>query len=1009
MAKLYPPYIEGTIPAFTGGEIIVPFSMNRAVSKYEIAGFSLRIKTVQNNTFIATINSTQYDLDAMEAYFDVNAYNKELLDKGLTESDTIKFTVGQFYKLQMAYIDKQRQIGYYSTVGVIKCTSEPEIYIEDMVFPGVNNHDHGYIGVYRQKDDTGEILKDITEKVYTYHFTVQDNKGLVVFDSGELLHNATEDTVNYQSNDYYEITDDLKIGESYYLKYSITTINGLKRSSKKYRIVQRESIAPDLDAHIEAEMNFSEGYVDINLIGHLNKEGIEEPVVGAFLLARANKKTPSDWENLKRFSLQSELATGLIFRDCTVAQGETYIYSLQQYNDSGLYSNRLLSNEVYADFEDAFLYDGKKQLKIKYNPKVSSFKNTILETKVDTIGSKHPFIFRNGKVKYKDFSISGLISYFMDEAEMFMREQDYMLQEKTTNLISPNQASERLFKLEVLDWLSNGEAKIFRSPGEGNYLVRLMNVSLTPIDTVGRMLHSFNCNAYEVADCTYENLCKFNIIKLEDLDNTRLRWATIEFCERMQNGQLSYKSGEMLIKPNDPNQTYIAKTVEFRDMFPGDYFYLNAPNPKNMTETELLPYKITIGQTGSYRIDNMQDITSIWIVPMGNKIKEPYLLDENGDYILDKMGNKQLDPTQKTVWGLGNDLGYVGSVTFSYYGNYENSFSMIANVDMLDVPSKQIIGEQWIEKTFIDDFSGEEYIEPVNNNVIVQLEDIKTNILKIFALRFEKRPIEYIYVKSPEMLAIEYTGTISGYPELALEGSYLYFDRACTEQFRVHKEDFKPYVMYQVRDAGYDYNNEHNDTHYPADENFHRGEYYYIDRDHDKYYPTLGSYIDGKTLEVIPEDLYSTTFYYNLGVDHFKQDTNLDKYYGIDLAQTEQYDMYDIEDFHDIILTSGAMVTLSYQAQILEYLLENSEPFVLEAKDNYQLQKTMYNMKIKELEQLDETSPDFEDKNNLILAQLAQMEQDINVAYQDYIETLEIAIMNYKEANAIPYEKSNVR
>jgi len=37
---------------------------------------------------------------------------------------------------------------------------------------------------------------------------------------------------------------------------------------------------------------------------------------------------------------------------------------------------------------------------------------------------------------------------------------------------------ERYFKLKVLDWLTNGEVKLFRSPGEGNYLVRILNVSM---------------------------------------------------------------------------------------------------------------------------------------------------------------------------------------------------------------------------------------------------------------------------------------------------------------------------------------------------------------------------------------------------------------------------------------------------------------------------------------------------------------------------------------------------
>jgi hypothetical protein len=34
-----------------------------------------------------------------------------------------------------------------------------------------------------------------------------------------------------------------------------------------------------------------------------------------------------------------------------------------------------------------FLFDGERQLNLKFNPQVSSFKSNILETKVDTIGS----------------------------------------------------------------------------------------------------------------------------------------------------------------------------------------------------------------------------------------------------------------------------------------------------------------------------------------------------------------------------------------------------------------------------------------------------------------------------------------------------------------------------------------------------------------------------------------------------------------------------------------------
>jgi hypothetical protein len=73
---------------------------------------------------------------------------------------------------------------------------------------------------------------------------------------------------------------------------------------------------------------------------------------------------------------------------------------------------------------------------------------------------------------------------------------------------------ERNFKLEVLEWLTNGKPKLFRSPTEGNYIVRLMNVSLSPMDQLGRMIHSFNCTAYEIAENNYNNLSKYNFVKV---------------------------------------------------------------------------------------------------------------------------------------------------------------------------------------------------------------------------------------------------------------------------------------------------------------------------------------------------------------------------------------------------------------------------------------------------------------------------------------------------------------
>jgi hypothetical protein len=55
---------------------------------------------------------------------------------------------------------------------------------------------------------------------------------------------------------------------------------------------------------------------------------------------------------------------------------------------------------------------------------MNNFKTDLLEAKIDTIGSKYPFIFRNGNVAYKEFPISGLISYLADEEGLFINNKE---------------------------------------------------------------------------------------------------------------------------------------------------------------------------------------------------------------------------------------------------------------------------------------------------------------------------------------------------------------------------------------------------------------------------------------------------------------------------------------------------------------------------------------------------------------------------------------------------------
>ena len=115
-----------------------------------------------------------------------------------------------------------------------------------------------------------------------------------------------------------------------------------------------------------------------------------------------------------------------------------------------------------------------------------------------------------------------------------------------------------MFKLSVLDWLNNGKVKLFKSPGEGNYLIRLMDTSMSPENALGRMLHNITSTAYECADCNYNNMIAYDIIRetadSETLEDTYvINWREESVNESIQaiNDYNAYIINEL---QKDPSQ-----------------------------------------------------------------------------------------------------------------------------------------------------------------------------------------------------------------------------------------------------------------------------------------------------------------------------------------------------------------------------------------------------------------------------------------------------------------------
>ena len=509
---IYAPVLE-SVPAFccdadeTTVYIKINYKHNRAVQIVNNTGIRLRIMTMNNGESLIQ-DSDKKALSIRTTVISLQNNNNSFSIP--LSSFTVPMVEGQYYKFQIAYDDDitpqrktpdanlawssvaiGRYIGKQPTFYLVGLQDDPEE--EDRAYKSAQVQ---YIGEYRHDFETLYKYKIEIEGIDSTGWQIYNESVQMQLTSGKAL----------QANLKYKVT------------FSIITINGYEGSISKW--VEVDAATHTLaGAKLEAIPNQENGYIDIVYTGYGEEKKLTQ---SNYLLLRSENLR--DWEEIVSFYASAEvkgLDSFLLYRDYTIEQGSVYYYALQEFTywpvnqwtnfQSG---TKFISNGAQANFEHIILSDADRTLVVEYNPKVSSYKNTILEGKTDTIGSKYPFFFRNGDVKYKEIPISGLISYQMDEEHLFMSEEELGLSsvDWSTNLTGDNIAAERKFKNAVLDWLNNGQPKILRTPTEGNFIVRIMQVSLSPNDTLGRMLHTFQATAYECADFTQENLRNMNLL-----------------------------------------------------------------------------------------------------------------------------------------------------------------------------------------------------------------------------------------------------------------------------------------------------------------------------------------------------------------------------------------------------------------------------------------------------------------------------------------------------------------
>jgi len=153
---------------------------------------------------------------------------------------------------------------------------------------------------------------------------------------------------------------------------------------------------------------------------------------------------------------------------------------------------------------------------------------------------------------------------------------------KSVDLEDYNVYAERMFKLKVLDWINNGEPKLFRSPAEGNYIVRLLNNSLTPTDTLSRMIHTFNSTAYEIAPFNRANLYAFGFLNLSEPDDKQFQMKTIKLFPKINETTYMLRANEELLKDEIytlyTNEDVLYKCTKDFEYKKGIFYFLNSEN-----------------------------------------------------------------------------------------------------------------------------------------------------------------------------------------------------------------------------------------------------------------------------------------------------------------------------------------------------------------------------------------------------------------------------------------------
>ena len=584
--RLYPPILDYSMPAFAiendDPTVRIYFALPVYNSWGEVGSVHMTVRYFSNNEnalglgYPAKIKVVAPLIDE-ERITRQDKYYIELTSDDLANG----FQVGTIYKIQLRFSKlsvissgtgpnaswfnlNYSNFSEWSTVALIKPITPPSYTIL-----GLEDADKGVAVNYASVDSVFTIVysqEDSTEPLKAWRTRLYDeDKVLLLADSGENIYSNYDylsadstQSIAFDSILPYQMT----IGDHYILQLDLTTRNGYSVSTD-FPFTCYPSSGTDFNGTISCYIVEEEAYA------HIHVQSETTAITNNLVIRRSSSKSNfTIWEDIAVKAFTNE-SVNWDFNDFTIESGVWYRYGVQTRDVRGHRGAlTVVTDIVMGEFEDAFLLEvGGRQLKLRYDFNISTANITVAETKTDTIGSKYPFVRRNGNMYYRTFQCTGLITGYMDQnAHLFTNETElYNGQEARYREVraaadqfvhSYDYTYEREFREKVQEFLYDDKIKLFKSLQEGNILVKLMNITLTPKNELGRLLYTFSAQAIEIDEPTIINLNNYGLQEIGE-------YATsINFTES-QIGQVSSfirfdeKSGEPLYSVYPANRNIL--------------------------------------------------------------------------------------------------------------------------------------------------------------------------------------------------------------------------------------------------------------------------------------------------------------------------------------------------------------------------------------------------------------------------------------------------------------------